>query len=166
MEHLGVQAVRLRQLADGIDREAWHGEPDDTGRRRELAEHDPQRMVARDLVVPVGRDHERPRAVDAPAEHAQGVEGGAVRPVHVLEHEHAAAAERGRRDRAWLARLEAEVEEGPQRGRRSEALARASGGIPDAVREGAHERGLADARLAADEHEPPALRAERSELRQ
>ena len=51
----------------------------------EAAEHALQRVLATDLVGPVGQQQQRGQVVDAPADVAQQVERGAVGPVHVLD---------------------------------------------------------------------------------
>ena len=62
-------------------------EPQPVGRvaARELAERDPQRVRAVELVVAVAGDDERGDGRDAPAEQAQDVERRLVGPVDVLE---------------------------------------------------------------------------------
>jgi hypothetical protein len=52
----------------------------------QLAEHDPQRMRAVELVVAVGREHQRRDRLDATGEQAHDVQRGLVGPVQVLEH--------------------------------------------------------------------------------
>ena len=135
-------------------------------------------MLTLDLVVPVGRDDEALRLVDAPAEHVQGVERRLVRPVDVLEDDDRGLGELGQeraRDRARIGSgdeqvgeravgLSGDVRERPERRRRREVLARpAQDAQPGLRAECPHERRLPDAGLAAHEHEPSALRGGRSE---
>ena len=159
VDRVGVGIERRRELTHGVEGEPRHRQPHDARRRRELAEHDAERMVARDLVVPVRGDDERVRAVDTAPEHAQDVERGTVRPVHVLEHEHTAASKGGARSRARVAGLEPEIEERPEGRRRGQVLARAAAHFTGRVGERPDERRLADTGLAADEDEPPAFPA-------
>ena len=70
VNRVGVGAMRLRELPHCVEGEPRHGQPRDRTCGRELAEDDAEGMVARNLVVPVGGDHERLRPVDAPAKHA------------------------------------------------------------------------------------------------
>ena len=123
-------------------------------------------MIARHLVVPVRGDDERLGPVDAPAEHAEHVERGAVRPVHVLQDDDAAAFQQRSGKRARLGRLEAEIEERPKRARRGEVLARPAYHAADARRESTDKRRLADTRLAAEEDHPAAFSAGALELRE
>ena len=164
VERIRVGARGGRKLAHGVEREPRHRQPNDAARRRELSQHDSQRMVSDDLVVAVGRDDERVRAVDAAAEHTQDVEGGIVGPVNVLQHERPAALQRRCRNGPRVAGIEPDVEERPQGRRRREVLARAPQDIADTVRERPDERRLADAGLAAQEDDPPARRTRCLEL--
>ena len=52
------------------------------------AQHVPQGVSGRDLVVAVGHDEQRRQVVDPPADVAQHVERRVVCPVHVLDDEH------------------------------------------------------------------------------
>ena len=54
----------------------------------ETAEDALQRVLATDLVGPVGQEQQRGQVVDPPADVAQQVERGAVGPVHVLDDQH------------------------------------------------------------------------------
>ena len=138
-------------------------------------------MTALDLVVPVGGDHETRRRVDSPAEHAQRVQGRLVRPVQVFQDEHETARELrqdGTGDHARIARvgdragktaarLPGDIDERSERCGRREVLARPTQDAePWSRAERAHEGRLADAGLAADEHEPATLLGRRSEGRQ
>ncbi len=166
VDRIRIGPERRSEFSDRLQRETRHRQPHDARRGRELAEDDAQRMVARDLVVAVRGDDERVRAVDAPPEHAQDIERGAVRPVHVLEHERAAAREHRGRDRARLAGLEADVEERPERRGRGQVLAGAAQHLACSFLERADERRLADAGLAPDEDEVAAFAPKSLELRQ
>ena len=99
---LPVQVLRVelraaRQLADRVDRQGAEREAPHGRRRREVADDDAQRMLAADLIVAVGPDHERARGLDAPPDEAQGVERRLVRPVQVVEEEDHAAGSRAQR---------------------------------------------------------------------
>ncbi|HJU97626.1 MAG TPA: hypothetical protein VJ644_06610 [Jiangellaceae bacterium] len=144
--------------------------------RRELADHGTQRVGRGECVVAVGDKHEPPPAAQASADEPQQVERGVIGPVHVLDDEHGERAlgtrcteaiEHGveqnvtRRARAaqpveLLAESRGEVEEGPERPRRREAVAgtpRPAGVIQTPLQR-LDERRLADACLARDEHHP------------
>ena len=126
-------------------------------------------MLALDLVVAIRRDHERTGRVDAAAEDPEHVESRLVGPVQVLEDEDAGSAQlvEERRGDARLGSAErrratafcaATSRKGPSgvgvvRFSQAPTSTRPLG----AARERAHERGLADAGLAADEDEPAAL---------
>ena len=56
---LPVDAERLGQLSDRGKREWRDLDAVHDGAGRELAQHDPQRMLAVELVVAIGRDHQR-----------------------------------------------------------------------------------------------------------
>ena len=94
-DRLGVAAVGLGEAPYGVEGERRDGAARDRRGRGELAEQQPERVVVGEL-VPVRGEHERLRAVDPPAEHAQHVERRLVRPVHVLQHGHRWHAELGR----------------------------------------------------------------------
>ena len=148
----------------------------------QLAEDDPQRVGSIELVVAIGRQHQRRQRLDAASEQAHDVERGLVGPVEVLEHDDARrpAAQLARQRRDELARRRAvrgdrrelaadlvgDVDERPERARRVQRVA----GPPEhpdraaALAEGAHERRLADPGLAGDEDQPSApLRSHRAE---
>ena len=138
-------------------------------------------MVAIELVA-VGRDDECRGSLDTAAEHAQDVERRLVGPVDVLEHDDGRPVELvGKRERdvscgrrplatraanapvVWPARSR----NGPSGAgvvRASQAPCRIGASAPLAER--AHERRLADARLAADEHEASARGERLVELRE
>ena len=96
VDRLGVRAGRLRELTHGVERERRHREADTPLAVASSPEDDPQRMVARHLVVAVGREHERTRPLDPAAEDAEDVERGRVGPVDVLQHDHSVEVERRR----------------------------------------------------------------------
>ncbi len=159
----------------GHARLAQRGERDPVdGLARQLAEHDPQRMRPVELVVAVGREHQHAGGLDAPGQQADGVEGGLVGPVQVLEHQRrdpgaAQGAEQRRDHRArraagghdvgeLAAELVGDVEERAERARRVQRVA----GPGDHPQRGVggderpHQDGLADPRLPGDEHDAPA----------
>jgi predicted N-acetyltransferase YhbS len=75
--------VRLGELAHRVG--AQRRQPDPGRHGRQLAEHDPQRVVGH--VAECG-DRQRRHAVHAAPAQPQHVERALVGPVHVLEHEH------------------------------------------------------------------------------
>ena len=83
----GVDAVRRGELRDGLDRQRREPQPVGRVAARELAERDPQRVGAVELVVAVAGDEQRRDGRDATAEQAEHVERRLVGPVHVLEHD-------------------------------------------------------------------------------
>ena len=85
MQGAGVDRIALRELADGPGRERLDPNPGHGRGGRQLAQDEPQRMRAVELVVAVGRDHERLCVADPPAEDTQDVERRLVGPVHVLD---------------------------------------------------------------------------------
>jgi hypothetical protein len=174
---LHVDAVRRRQLLDRLPRQRLDPEPLHRGARPQLAEHDPERVGEVQLVVAVGGDHERGHGLDSPAEQPKDVQRRFVRPVEVLDDQDRRArgpqlAQELCGDRVWpglpadellqrAARLLGDVQERPQRAGSEERVTRA---VEHSCRrlllqECTHERGLAPARLAADEDEPPRPRA-------
>jgi hypothetical protein len=95
-ELVGVDAVRLGKLRDGVSGEGLDLEPAYPGTGRKRAEDHPQGVSAVDLVVPVAEEDERWDCVDPAAEQRDDVERRLVRPLHVVEDE------RRRRPRAEL----------------------------------------------------------------
>jgi hypothetical protein len=168
----GVDAVKRGERRDRPGRQPRDREAVDRAARGQLADDDSQRMGAIELVVAEGGDHERGQRRDPPREQPQDVERRLVGPVQVLEHDDRARVapqvlgqrrDELRRCRARVgerrepaARLLGDVEQRPERAWRVERVAGAQQ-RPRPARapaEGAHERGLADARLAAYEDEP------------
>ncbi len=177
MELYGVEGTALGQASHRRFRQAWKGEPPNGRRRRQVSEHDAQRMGRTDLVVPVGDDQQEARGAAAPAHEAQEVERRLVRPVGVLEHGERRAepagelSQNGAKDpMPGLPRVREEPLEGPthgggdvehrgQRAWRRHGIAgpdEHSRGVPGGFGDPANERGLAHARLAAHEDEVPA----------
>ena len=172
IELVRVDTARFGELRDRRGRE--RAQPQAAGRfaRRQLADHDAQPVPPVELVVAVAREHERGNGVDPAGEQLQDVEGRLVRTLQILEHEDRRrlppqlASERRRnlmRLRSCLdevLELSADgfgdVEEGPERTRSEQRVARApeqpraGGGV---VTEASEESSLADAGLAPDEHE-------------
>ena len=89
MELVAVDPVRLGQGADAFARERPQAQAIDADGTAKAAEDDPQGVGRLELVVAIGREHERGRRLDAAAKQAQHVESRLVRPVQVFEHEHA-----------------------------------------------------------------------------
>ena len=178
----GVDAVRRGELRDGLDRQRREPQPVGRVAARELAERDPQRVGAVELVVAVAGDEQRRDGRDAAAEQAQHVERRLVGPVHVLEHDDrrlaaGQLAQQRRGDRVGggavgdgLRELAAgdrgDVGQRSERGQREERVAVAPEDprrLRPALAEAAQEHGLADAGLARHEHEPAARAARRLE---
>ncbi len=89
IELFRVDGVRLCELCDRRRRELHELHATNRAARRQLAEHPPQRVDTVELVVPIGREHERRDSFDPPDEQPQNVERGLVRPVQILEDEDA-----------------------------------------------------------------------------
>jgi hypothetical protein len=149
-----------------------HGHP------AQPAQQPVRRVVAADLVVPVGDHHHRGRAPDAPAHVPQHVEGGVVGPVDVLDHQDRRASGVGelgehRGEHVVPGTLGQElfqprgvagerVAQRAERPRGDQVVAPADEdprAPPDAGGERPHHAALADAGLTAEEHHAaPALR--------
>ncbi len=141
-------------------------------RRRELAEHAVERMRSAEPVVAEARGDDRRRALDPAREQAEQVERRLVGAVDVLEHEERRplrcelAEERvgelvgpgvaAQRVGQLAADAAGDLDERAQRPRRLErdAAAPEDAGRMRADGHAAQERGLADPRFAAHEHEP------------
>jgi hypothetical protein len=79
--HIGC----VGELGDRLRREWRDRQPPHVRLRAELAEDDPERMHAIELVVAVGGDQEQRRLSELAPEQANHVEGGLVGPVDVLD---------------------------------------------------------------------------------
>jgi hypothetical protein len=173
-----VDGVRLGEPRYSVQREPRQLAAGHAPSGGELAEHDPQGMAQRELVVAIGRDDERRRRVHLARQEAQDVEGRLVGPVQVLEDEHGRRAARelaqqGHRDlvrvrpaRGHACELAAgvlgDVEQRTESAGREERVARPPqdpGRLPAGVSEAARQRRLPGARLAGEEHHAPARRA-------
>ena len=172
-----VDAGRLGQGPDRRRGQRLQREASYRRRGHEVADEPGQGRVRRKLVVPVGHEHDDGRRLDAPRHQADDVQRGRVGPVRVLDH----------RDRRWLPREEleqrrrerqpviagelaqvgrsrgsGELADRKQRHGYRQRLAGADqepGAIADLVADGAHQRRLADARLAPHQHQRAAARA-------
>ena len=150
-----VDPVRLGERADGLRGERRQLHPLDAGGGGQVAQHDAD---GRRLVVAERDDRERGDAGDAATEQAQDVERALVGPVDVLQHEDRAGrgaqpVEQRGRERGRRGLVEPDVEQRAERPRRVQRVARAPQDATT-VGEGADERGLADAGLAADQDQP------------
>ena len=179
MELVGVDAVRGRQLGNGLRGQGPQLEPEDPRARAQAAEHEPERMGAVELVVAIGGDRQGRDTLELAPQEAQDVERGLVGPVHVLEDE-----DRGRPGTQLLhelcddvvrarlpldelcerpADLLGDVDERRERGGREERVARTPENPGRPVLLGAEapdEGGLAHAGLPGHEREcPPRARA-------
>ena len=124
VERGAVDAVRCREAATAS---RDNGSTVIRCASRELAEHDAQRVVALELVVAVGRDHQRRHARHAPAEQVHEVERRLVGPVQVLEDDDRASRGRRapeRRAPRWRTRR---VRSAPRARRRRRPRCRAAG---------------------------------------
>jgi hypothetical protein len=68
VELRGIDVTRSRKLDDGVERQRLDGQPLYGRPRRNLAEHDTQRVQSVELVVPVRRDDEHARLADLPGQ--------------------------------------------------------------------------------------------------
>ena len=177
VQGVGVDPVRLGQRADRLGGQRRQLDPLDAHGGGQLAEHHAQRPR---LVVAEGDERERGHALHPAPEQAQHVERALVGPVDVLEHEHGAGRlaqgvqqggdehGRPRAGRDDLLQLAAggvgDVEQRAERPRRVQRVARAPQDLA-ALGELAHERGLADAGLAADQDQPAGRAGEHVEKR-
>ena len=87
MELVGVDAVRGRQLSNGLRGQGPQLEPEDPRARAQAAEDDPERVRPVELVVAIGGDSQCRDSLELAPQEAQDVERGLVGPVHVLEDE-------------------------------------------------------------------------------
>jgi hypothetical protein len=174
VELLAVGTVRLGERENRRRRERRELEPCRAPDR--LSQYEAQLLVAVELVVAVAGEHEHRNRREARGEQRDHVERRLIGPVHVLEDQHSGRAaklcDQRRRDlvRSWRPRDEllqltagrlGDVQQRSQRTRRAQGLARApqdARGRSLLLAERAQERRLADAGLAADEHQPPVAR--------
>ncbi len=166
---------------DGLRRQRGKVHAQGAGHRGQVSEHGGEPVVRADLVVAEGRHREQGEPVEPSSEEAHQLQRRLVGPVQVLEHEQRGAGGQqrpdvveqpgpGGRSRALdgMRELRHGVEHGAQRGGRGHVVAEATahhevvvvGAHP--LQKSAHEGGLADAGLAAEEHPaagPPRGRA-------
>ena len=170
VELVRVGTVRLGELCDRRRGEPGQPQAADRAARGQLAEDDPQRICELEPVVAVTGDRECGDPLDPADEQAKDVERGLVRPVDVLEHEHARGTsvqllgQRGDHlvrpraaldERAELApdRLR-DVEQRAERPGREQRIAGAEedlGRAGPVVAEAADQGGLSDPGLAANQ---------------
>jgi hypothetical protein len=180
-ELLPIDVVRLGEQSDRCRRERADLEPVDARACRELAEHQPQRVPAVELVVAIARDYKHGDGLNAPAEEPKHVERGLIGPVDILEHKHArpAGPELADERRRQLVRQDAaghhllelaagvfgNREQRPERTRGEERVAASpehAGPVPHACAEVPQQRCLAGARIAAHQDEPAGCFARRA----
>ena len=167
-----VQPAPGGERRHGVDGERVDGQPDDVARRRELPEHDVERMRSAEPFVAEARGDDGRRVLDPAREQAEQVERRLVGAVDVLDHEERRplrcelAEERvgelvgsgvpAQRVGQLAADAAGDLDERAQRPRRLErdAAAPEDAGRMRADGHAAQERGLPDPRLAAHEHEP------------
>ena len=166
VELVRVEAGRLGEPGDGLERERRHDEPLDGASGGEVADEEAKRMRPGQLVVAVRAEDEQPRSVRAARQQPHRVERRLVGPVQVLEHDDGRLARAGRveqrsgdlmRGRASVdrlgertAELVRDVDERAERPRGGERVAgapRHSRHTVDLGAEGPRERRLADARF-------------------
>ena len=170
MELVAVHGMQDAEHAYRLDRERRQGYALRALCGRETSEYDPEWMSGVELVVAIRDDDQRAAAADASSEQPKHVHGRFVCPVDVLENEdgrlelhfveqtvHDFVCPGPRRDerRKRIPGLHGDVDNRTERPGREQRLARA-GEHPhpfDLGQKRADERALADARLAADEHE-------------
>ena len=157
----GVELRAGGEGADAFDRERTQRDP---SRFIHLREHDPQPVVHAQLVVAVGRDDQRFRTLEPPAEVEEEVERRLVCPVDVLQNDEGRSScelvERCGEDLARLPlRAQAQVVERRERlGREEPVAARPQDAdIIDPRGELAEERRLPDPGFAAHDDEPSAV---------
>jgi hypothetical protein len=174
----GLHAATVGDGGDGVDAQRLEGKAGGVGRARRVAEQCAEPMARPDLVVAVRRDDERTRAADPPHEEAQHVQRAVVGPLQVVDDENGGPGRECVEDRREhlvregpgsehlrnpAAQLDGGVVQRAERPRRPQWIAGApgDGGVAavEAVDEGPHQRRLADARLAADQHERAGARA-------
>ena len=168
-----VEEAVADQRANGVDRERGHLDPGHAG-TGEGADGATDRVVVRHVVA-VGGEDEAGERVEATGDESEEVEGGLVGPLQVFEHEHGGGRRRGQlgedgvehlglvaaRERVGerTGAVAGDVGERAERARGEEIVAAAEqhptlGEV--VVEQLLHESRLADAGLAADEHEVPA----------
>jgi hypothetical protein len=96
-----VDAVRRGEPRDGDRRERLDRHPMSAA---QLAEHHAERVIAPQLVVAVGRDHQRRHPRQPAAKEVDDVERRLVSPVKILEYDDARPAERAAQRHDHLAR--------------------------------------------------------------
>ena len=83
-----VDAVRLGELRDSLERERCEWHPCERESRRHLAEHDSEGVSCVERVVAVAQHDQRTLSGDPACEEPEHVECCLVGPVDVLDHEH------------------------------------------------------------------------------
>ena len=173
VDRVAVGAARVCELAHRVDREARHRQARDSRCRRELTQDDAQGMVSVDLVIAVRREDQPARLVDPPrprTRNASSVASSAQSTSSRTTSAGSASSSRSARatvcgsappSRSAVSAppvVAAISPKGTERARRREVLARPTEHRTlHSIRERAHERRLADPRLAADEHKSAAL---------
>lgn len=160
-----------RQRAHGAGGERLHDETADGGRGGHVSPHQAERVAGAHLVVAVRGDQQRAPVHDAAGREPHQVQRRLVRPVQVLEDEHqrpaaAAIASSTSRKRVSLpsemrtvapGRRGTTSSGGPRRAGRGEGIAAPGehgGAVAGHLAEAAHERRLADPRLAPPRPRP------------
>jgi hypothetical protein len=168
MEIRRIAAGAAREQRDGRVRERLRLDPPDA-LQRQGGEHAPHLRPLAQRIAAAGQDQAAGGAHQSPAQQRDEVERRVVRPLQVLDDEHRGGRQlrEGRRQRALpRARLDRRehrasdvarhVAQRTHRARRDQRIARPPQDAPRAQRRarGPHERRLADARLADDDHDP------------
>ena len=174
---LRIDGRSLRQSSNCLLRQRLQLQPADGIARRELPEDNAQRVSAFELVVPIAHEQQRRGRSDPPAEQAKDVERAFIRPVDILEHDDGRWAGRKLVEKRFgylvrpslaphelverAARLLRDVDERAERPRCEQRVTQAPQGTRlyrKGVTEVPQEDRLADACLAAQEHEPARAR--------
>ncbi len=183
-----VQLVRVKsrlrsQRRDRHRGESRHGEAR-MARGSQVTEHLAERMVPAGVLLAVGHDHRGGQALETPSDEQQQVERGLACPVHVLDHgdgrrvgdqveepgEDAVPVRTVGEDLPQRRQTRpGDVVQRTERSRRTQgvAVAQVNGRAGEQTgAERAHQRALADPRLACHERHPAARAVEVVQLRQ
>ena len=170
----GLQVAAAGQLLHRAGGQGGQADPPGGALPGELAQRDPQLIVRRQVVVAEGDDEQDPGLAQPAAGEPEQVHGRLVGPVDVLHHHHvqrprpADLAQQCAEEliparpavaqiQQFAAQLVGQVVQRPERARGEQAVAGAPGpaGIAQIALEPFEQRGLADARLPADDDQAP-----------
>ena len=170
----GLQVTAAGQLLHRAGGQGGQADPPGGALPGQLAQRDPQLIVRRQVVVAEGDDEQDPGVAEPAAGEPEQVHGRLVGPVDVLHHHHvqrarpADLAQQGAEElipvrpavaqiQQLAAQLVGQVVQRSERARGEQAVAGAPGpaGIGQVVLEPFEQRGLADARLPAEDDQAP-----------